>query len=161
MNQEENTNSVVFNGHQETHSSGNENAEVRNHYFHQHSLMNPDTGAVVSDDAWLFSLKRRTMRFVEMLSLLEHSSVEEIPLLQKACFSYFLEDTVPRKERQRIIEAWSGWTDFLFSLNRYRDLASLFLRYHQHVLQEIESLLPPSAAEVLPSSQTANQEGGI
>ena len=47
---------------------------------------------------------------------------------------------------------WSGWTDFLFSLNRYRDLASLFLRYHQHVLQEIESLLPPSAAEVSPGS---------
>ncbi len=66
MNQEENTNSVVFNGHQETHSSGNENAEVRNHYFHQHSLMNPDTGAVVSDTAWLLSLKRRTVRFVSL-----------------------------------------------------------------------------------------------
>lgn len=157
MNQNENTKPIVSNGQQAAEQTlCNKNVEVRNHYFHQQTLMNPDTGAVVSDTAWLLSLKRRTVRFVEMLSLLEHSSVEEIPLLQKACFSYLTEDNIPRKERQQIIEAWCGWTDFLFSLNRYRDLASLFLQYHQRVLQEIESLLPNGSSE----SQTTNQEGG-
>ena len=119
--------------------------------------MNPDTVTDLSNDAGLLSLKRRTARFVEMLALLEHSCVEEIPVLQKACFSYLIEDTVPRKERQQIIEAWTSWSDFLFALNRYRTLASVFLKYHQRMIEEIESLLTPATPEL----QATNQEGGI
>lgn len=159
MNPEENTNAVVLNGQQETpHPSVGEQSEARNHYFHQHVLMNQDANAVPSEDAWLRALKRRTVRFVEMLALMEHSCVEEIPVLQKACFSYLIEDAVPRKERQRIIEAWTSWSDLLFALNRYRALASVFLKYHQHALQEIESLLAPEAS---PELQDTNQEGGM
>ena len=162
MNPEENTNTVIFNGQQETpHPSVGEQVEARNHYFHQHVLMNQDANAVPSDDAWLRALKRRTVRFAEMLALMEHSCVEEIPVLQKACFSYLIEDAVPRKERQRIIEAWTSWSDFLFALNRYRALASVFLKYHQHALQEIESLLAPEAPETSPELQDTNQEGGM
>ncbi len=161
MNQQENTVSVndTSNAPQVTEQTqSKEKTEVRNHYFHQHVLMNQDANAVASDDAWLRALKRRTVRFVEMLALMEHSCVEEIPVLQKACFSYLIEDAVPRKERQRIIEAWTSWSDFLFALNRYRALASVFLKYHQHALQEIESLLAPEAS---PELQDTNQEGGM
>ena len=158
MNQQENTISVSLNEPQAAGQSlYTEPAEVRKHYFHQHLLMNPDTVTDLSNDAGLLSLKRRTARFVEMLALLEHSCVEEIPVLQKACFSYLIEDTVPRKERQQIIEAWTSWSDFLFALNRYRTLASVFLKYHQRMIEEIESLLTPATPEL----QTANQEGGI
>ncbi len=163
MNQQENTIPVSLNEPQTTagQSLYTEPAEVRKHYFHQHLLMNPDTVIDLSNNAGLLSLKRRTVRFVEMLALLEHSCVEEIPVLQKACFSYLIEDTVPRKERQRIIEAWTSWSDFLFALNRYRSLASVFLKYHQRMIEEIESLLTPVASEASSELQATNQEGGI
>lgn len=109
MNPNENTKPIVSTGQQTAEQTlCNETSEVRKHYFHHHLLLNPDVPTELSDNAWLLSLKRRTVRFVEMLSLLEHSSVEEIPLLQKACFSYLTEDNIPRKERQQIIEAWCG-----------------------------------------------------
>ncbi len=157
MNQQENTNAVVFNAPQETnHPSGCRNAEVRKHYFHHQLLLNPNATAQLSDDAWLISFKRRAERFADMLTFLEQSWVEGMPVLQKACFSYLTEDYIPRKERQQVIEAWSNWADFQFKLSRYRGLASLFLRYQRRMIREIECLLPPPSAE----SQTIHQEGG-
>nr|WP_306448516.1 hypothetical protein [Odoribacter splanchnicus] len=67
----------------------------------------------------------------------------------------------PRKERQQIIEAWTSWSDFQFTLNRYRGLASCFLKYYRRMLQETESLLNAALPEISPESQTTNQEGGI
>lgn len=162
MNQEENTNTVILNEQQIVEQTqNNENAELRKYYFYHQLLMNPSSTPVLSENTWLFSFRRRTVRFIEMLSLLEHSCVDEIPILQKACFSYLIEDTVPRKEREQIIEAWTSWSDFLFSLNRYRGLASFFLQYHQRILKEIESLLYPATPEAPSELQEIHQEGGI
>lgn len=160
MNPEENP-TAVFNGQQTTEQPlCNEMNEVRKHYLHHHLLLNPHVSSKLSDNAWLVGLRRRTERFAEMLEFLERSWAEDIPVLQKACFSYLTKDNIPRKERQQVIEAWANWSDFQFTLNRYRGLVTLFLKYHQRMLQEIDSLLPPSAVEMSPESQTANQEGG-
>ena len=87
MNQQENTNAVVFNAPQETnHPSGCRNAEVRKHYFHHQLLLNPNATAQLSDDAWLISFKRRAERFADMLTFLEQSWVEGMPVLQKPVF---------------------------------------------------------------------------
>ncbi|MCM1031030.1 MAG: hypothetical protein NC410_06290 [Oscillibacter sp.] len=162
MNQEENTNPVVLNGEPSIEQTPcTENAELRKYYFHQQLLINPNVDAKLSDNAWIISFKRRAERFAEMLAFLERSWVEDVPVLQKACFSYLTEDNIPRKERQRIIEAWTNWADFQFSLNRYRALASFFLKYQRRMLQELESLLPPATPESASESQTTNQEGGI
>lgn len=160
MNPEENP-TAVFNGQQTTEQTPcNETSEIRKHYLHHHLLLNPHVPSKLSDNAWLIGLKRRTARFTELLALLERSWVEDVPVLQKACFSYLTEDYVPRKERQRIAEAWANWSDFQFTLNRYRGLASLFLKYHQRMLQEIETLLPSATDESSSELQTTNQEGG-
>lgn len=115
----------------------------------------------LSDDAWLINFKRRAERFAEMLKFLERSWAEDIPALQKACFSYLTGDNIPRKERQQVIEAWTNWSDFQFTLNRYQGLASFFLKYYRRMLQETESLLNAASPEVSPESQNTNQEGGI
>ena len=55
MNQQENTVSVndTSNAPQVTEQTqSKEKTEVRNHYFHQHVLMNQYANAVPSDDAW-------------------------------------------------------------------------------------------------------------
>lgn len=164
MNPQENTVSVndTLNSPQATEQMlCNETSEVRKHYLHHHLLLNPHATPELSDDAWLINFKRRTERFAEMLEFLERSWAEDIPALQKACFSYLTEDNIPRKERQQIIEAWTSWSDFQFTLNRYRGLASCFLKYYRRMLQETESLLNAALPEVSPKSQTTNQEGGI
>lgn len=164
MNQQENTVSVnnTLNAPQVTEQAqSNEKNEVRKHYLHHQLLFNPDATPELSDDAWLFNFKRRAERFAEMLAFLERSWTEDIPVLQKACFSYLAEDNIPRKERLRILEAWGSWSDFQFELNRYRGLAAFFLKYHQRMLREIASLLPPSPSEGSAESQTTNQKGGV
>ena len=160
MNQQENTVSVndTSNAPQVTEQTqSKEKNEVRKHYLHHQLLFNPDATPELSDDAWLINFKRRAERFAEMLEFLERSWAEDIPALQKACFSYLTGDNIPRKERQQVIEAWTSWSDFLFALNRYRTLASVFLKYHQRMIEEIESLLTPATPEL----QATNQEGGI
>lgn len=95
-----------------------------------------------------------------MLTLFEHPWTEEIPVLQRACLSYLATDTVPRKERQRLIDAWAGWSDFQYQLARYRGLLTQFLQYHHRIGHELESLLSPADTEISPESQETNQEGG-
>lgn len=138
-----------------------ENETLKEYYLRQLRQMCPTMDADKSDNARLAILKQRTARLVEMLTLFEHSWTEEVPALQKACLSYLAMDTVPRKERQQIIDAWAGWSDFQFKLARYRGLLSRFLQYHHRIEQELESLLNPADAETSSEPQETNQEGGI
>ena len=105
MNQQENTVSVndTLNALQATEQMlCNETSEVRKHYLHHHLLLNPHATPELSDDAWLINFKRRTERFAEMLEFLERSWAEDIPALQKACFSYLTEDNIPAKNVSRL-----------------------------------------------------------
>lgn len=106
-----------------------------------------------SDDARLTILKQRTTRLIEMLTLFEHSWTEEMPVLQKACLSYLATESIPRKERKQIIDAWAGWSDFHFKLARYRGLLSQFLQYHHRIGEELESLHNSGNAEASPEIQ--------
>lgn len=93
-----------------------------------------------------------------MLTLFEHSWAEEVPVLQKACFSYLATEGVSRKERQQIVEAWTSWSDFLFRLAHHRGLLTQFLQYQHRTGQELESLLN---TKTLVKSQDTALEGGI
>lgn len=138
-----------------------ENETLKEYYLRQLRQMCPTMDADKSDNTRLAILKQRTARLVEMLTLFEHSWTEEVPALQKACLSYLATEGIPRKERQQIIDAWSGWSDFQFKLTRYRGLLTQFLQYHHRIGHELESLLSPADAGTSPESQETNQEGGI
>lgn len=138
-----------------------ENETLKEYYLRQLRQMCPTMDADKSDNTRLAILKQRTARIVEMLTLFEHSWTEEVPVLQKACLSYLATEGIPRKERQQIIDAWAGWSDFQFRLARYRGLLTQFLQYHHRIGHELESLLSPADAETSPESQETNQEGGI
>ncbi len=122
--------------------------------------MCPTIPTDVPDNARLGIIKLRTGRLIEMLTLFEHSWTEEVPVLQKACLSYLAVDTVPRKERQQVIEAWAGWSDFHFRLARYRGLLAQFLQYHHRIVQELESLLNPADAGASSEPQESTEKGG-
>lgn len=163
MNQEQNNisvNAVTDNQQTAEQPFCDENQELRKYYFRQLRLMCPTMSTDKSDNARLAILKQRTTRLVEMLTLFEHSWTEEVPVLQKACLSYLAVDTVPRKERQQVIEAWAGLSDFLFRLARYRGLLSQFLQYHHRIVQELESLLNPADAETSSEPQESTEKGG-
>lgn len=138
-----------------------ENQELKAYYLHQIRLMCPTMATDKSDNARLAILKQRTDRLVEMLTLFEHSWTEEVPVLQKACLSYLATEGVSKKERQRIIDAWAGWSDFQFKLARYRGLLTQFLQYHHRIGQELESLHNSDNVEKSPEPKETNQEGGI
>ncbi len=138
-----------------------ENQLLREYYLHQLRLMCPTMTMDKSDNARLAILKQRTARLVEMLTLFEHSWTEEVPVIQKACLSYLATEGVSKKERQRIIDAWAGWSDFQFKLARYRGLLTQFLQYHHRIGEELKSLHYSDNAEESPESQESNQEGGI
>ena len=136
-----------------------ENQKLREYYLRHLHLMCPTIPTDIPDNARLSIIKQRTARIVEMLTLFEHPWAEEIPVLQKACLSYLSTEIIPRKERQRIIDAWAEWSDFQFRLARYRGLLSQFLQYHHRIGHELESLLSPADKET--ESPETNQEGGI
>lgn len=164
MKVEENNVSIgdTLNDHQVAGQSlYDENQELKAYYLHQIRLMCPTMATDKSDNARLAILKQRTGRLVEMLTLFEHSWTEEVPVLQKACLSYLVTEGVSKKERQRIIDAWAGWSDFQFKLARYRGLLTQFLQYHHRIGQELKILHNPDNAEVSPESRETNQEGGI
>lgn len=138
-----------------------ENKTLREYYQHQLRLMCPTITTDKSDNARLAILKQRTDRLVEMLTLFEHSWTEEIPVIQKAVLQYLATEGTSKKERQRIIDAWAGWSDFQFKLARYRGLLIQFLQYHHRIGQELESLHYSNNAEESPELQETNQEGGI
>lgn len=141
-----------------------ENQNLKEHYLQLIRLMCPSMSGDKSDHAKLVVLQKRTSRLIEMLTLFEHSWAEEIPVLQKACLSYLAEDTVPRKEREKIIDAWASWSDFQFKLTRYRGLLAQFLQYHHRTGQELESLLSTddvTNTETSTESLEADRKGGI
>lgn len=138
-----------------------ENETLKAYYLHQLHLMCPTMPTDLSDYIRLAALKKRTDRLVEMLTLFEHSWTEEVPVLQKACLSYLATEGVSKKERQRIINAWAGWSDFQFKLARYRGLLTQFLQYHHRIGHELDSLHNPDNAKESPESQANSQEGGI
>lgn len=138
-----------------------ENQILREHYLLLLRQMCPTMSEDKSDKARLAILKQRTGRLVEMLTLFEHSWTEEVPVLQKACLTYLATESIPRKERQQIIEAWAGWSDFQFKLARYRGLLTQFLQYHHRIGHELENLLNSVDTEISLESEEINQEGGI
>lgn len=137
-----------------------ENQDLKEYYLRHLRLMCPTIPPKVPDHARLVIIKHRTERLIEMLTLFEHSWAEEVPVLQKVCLSYLTEDAVPRKERQQVLEAWTGWSDFQFRLTRYRGLLTQFLQYHHRIWQELESLLNPSDAETSPEPSATIEKGG-
>lgn len=160
MNQEQNNGSVnAVTDNQQT-AEQPQNQKLREYYLRHLHLMCPTMSTDLTDYMRLVALKKRTERLIEMLTLFEHSWTEEVPVLQKACLSYLATDTVPRKERQQIIDAWAGWSDFQFRLARYRGLLSQFLQYHHRIGHELESLLSPADTGTAPESPETNQEGG-
>ena len=164
MNQEQNNQPVdaVLNDQQVAEQSlHDENQEIREYYLRQLRQMYPTMSTDKSDNARLAILKQRTTRLIEMLTLFEHPWTEEVPLLQKACLTYLTTEIISRKERQRIIEAWAGWSDFQFRLARYRGLLTQFLQYHHRIGHELESLLSPADAAISPETQEISQKGGI
>lgn len=137
-----------------------ENQDLREYYLRQLRLMCPTMSTDKSDNARLAILKQRTERLVEMLTLFEHSWTEEIPALQKACMTYLATEILPRKERQRVIDAWSEWSDFQFQLARYRGLLTQFLQYHHRIGNELESLLSQADAGASSETQETTEKGG-
>lgn len=164
MNQEEQNNVSVdaTTANQQTAEQPlcDETEEVRKYYLRQSHLMYPAMSTDKSDEARLAILKRQAVRLVEMLKLFERPWTEEMPVLQKACLSYLAVDTVPRKERQQVIEAWAGWSDFHFRLARYRGLLAQFLQYHHRIVQELESLLNPADAGASSEPSETTEKGG-
>lgn len=163
MNQEQNNVSIdatTSNQQVSEQSLRDVNQELREYYLRQLRLMCPTMSTDKPDNAQLAILKQRTGRLIEMLTLFEHSWTEEVPVLQKACLSYLAVDTVPRIERQQIIEAWAGWSDFHFRLARYRGLLAQFLQYHHRIRQELESLLSQADAGASSETQETTEKGG-
>lgn len=163
MNQEQNNisvNAITDNQQIAGQSLRDENQNLREYYLRQLRLMCPTMNTDKSGNERLAILKQRTGRLIEMLTLFEHPWTEEVPVLQKACLSHLAVDTVPRKERQQVIEAWAGWSDFHFRLARYRGLLSQFLQYHHRIVQELESLLNPADAETSSEPSETTEKGG-
>ena len=138
-----------------------ENETLREHYLLLLRQMCPTMAEDKSNNARLAILKQRIARLIEMLTLFEHSWTEEVPVIQKAVLQYLATEGTPKKERQRIIDAWASWSDFQFKLARYRGLLTQFLQYHHRIGQELENLHNSDNVEESPESQESNQEGGI
>lgn len=96
-----------------------------------------------------------------MLTLFGHSWKEEIPILQKAFLSYLATETLSRKERQQVIDAWGDWVDFQFKLTPYHELIEQSLRYYHSIVQDLTGLQNPETPEALPQQQETGQEGGL
>lgn len=137
------------------------NQTLRKHYLLLVRQMCPNISVDKTDDKKLVVLQKRALRLIEMLTLFGHSWSEEMPILQKACLSYLATETLSRKERQQIIDAWGDWVDFQFKLTPHRELIEQSLRYYHSIVQDIESLQNPETLEVLPELQETSQEGGL
>ena len=163
MNQEQtdvSVNAITDNQQITEHPLCNETEEAIKYYLRQSHLMYPAMSTDKSDEARLIILKRQAARLVEMLTLFERPWTEEIPVLQKACLSYLATESLSRKERQQVVEAWASWSDFQFRLIRYRDLLSRFLQYNRRIFQELERLISPADAGTSPEQQETTEEGG-
>lgn len=138
-----------------------ENKTLREHYLLLAQQMCPNMSEGKTDDKKLTILRKRTSRLIEMLILFGHSWTEEIPVLQKACLSYLTTETLSRKERQQIIDAWGNWLDFQFKLTPYRVLIGQALQYYRGIVHDLESLQNPATPETSSELQEISQEGGV
>ena len=120
-----------------------ENQKIKEYYLRLIQQMCPRLNPDKTDCERLYTLKKHIEHIIKMLTLFEHSWAEEMPILQKAILTYVALDNIPRKERQRVIDAWTEWSDYQFQHARYRGLLSDFLQYHHHIGQEVNSLLHP------------------
>lgn len=79
----------------------------------------------------MWALRRRTKCMVGMLTYFNRAWSAGMPEMQKACFTYFVTDSVPCKERMCILEKWSNWAEFLVGAAGYRDFLGQMLHcYH-------------------------------
>lgn len=137
-----------------------ENQELRDYYLRQFRLLWPEQVKGKSDKVRLATLADRITELIKMLTGFTRSWAEEIPVLQKACFSYLGTESLPRKERQQVVEAWSNWSDYLFRLAHYHGLLTWYIQYHQSIKQELSSLLNPDDTGTFPVSHESTEEGG-
>ena len=121
-----------------------ENQEIKEYYLRLIRQMCPRLNPDKTDCESLYTLNTHTQHIIEMLTLFEHSWAEEMLILQKAILTYVALDNIPRKERQRVIDAWTEWSDYQFQHARYRGLLADFIQYHHHIGQEVNSLLHPA-----------------
>lgn len=138
-----------------------EKQESRKYYLRLIRQMCPRIKPEKSDSACLYTLKKHTEQLIEMLTLFEHSWTEEMPALQKAFLAYINMENIPRKDRKRVIEVWTAWTDYQFQLLRYRGQLSDFIQYHHSIEEELNGLLYHTNAAPSTESQENNLEGGI
>lgn len=138
-----------------------ENETLREHYLLLVRQMCPTMSEDKTDYKKLVTLQKRTLRLIEMLTLFERSWTEEIPVIQKAILQYLAIEGTPKKERQQVIDAWTGWSEFQFKLTPHHELLTQFLQYQHHIRQNLESLLSSEDTETLAATAGFNQEGGI
>lgn len=137
-----------------------ENQELRNYYLRLFCLLWPGQVKGKSDKVRLAALEDRITELLQMLTGFSRSWAEEIPVLQKACFSYLATESLPRKERQQVIEAWTNWSDFLFRLANYRGLLLWYIQYHHNIKHELRNLLNLADSGASPVSQETTDKGG-
>lgn len=102
MNHEQNNipvNSIMGNQQTATHPLFDEEQESIKYYLRQLRLMCPTIKKQISDKERLATLKKRTERLIEMLTLMERSWADDILVLQKACLTYFSTEILSQKER--------------------------------------------------------------
>lgn len=128
-----------------------ENQALKEYYLRLLRLMYPTMPTDKPDNTNLVILRKRTARLVEMLTLFDRSWTETMPVIQKACLLYMTTENIPKKERERIVDAWGDWTTFLFEISRYRGLLAQFRQYHHRQMQDFEKLL--NRGGILPSSE--------
>lgn len=161
MSQEQNNVSIdaALNNQQIAEQPKNEeNQTLREHYLQLVRQMCPNMSEDKTDDKKLVILQNRTLRLIDMLNLFGHSWAEETPILQKACLSYLATESLSRKERQQIIDAWGDWVDFQFKLTPYRELIGQALQYYHRIVHDLERMRNP---ETSPELQEIGRKGGL
>lgn len=163
MNQESNpvsVDAVTDNRQTAEQTLCDENQELRNYYLRQVRQLWPGQVKGKSDKVRLAALEDRITELSQMLTGFTRSWAEEIPVLQKACFSYLATEGLPRKERQQVIEAWSNWSDFLFRLANYRGLLLWYIQYHHSIKQELRHLLNRADTGISSVPLESTEKGG-
>lgn len=89
----------------------------------------------------LWVLHRKLKQFIRTLTNLDRPWEKGMPEIEKACLKTLIEPNLPQKERQKLLDSWLNWSEFLITASFHRGLVTQILQDYYSKLRQLEVIL--------------------
>lgn len=128
--------------------SAEEKERLRNEYLTLARRLCPSLNDSNSETRLLWVLHRKIQQFIKALTNFDRPWEKGMPEIEKGCLKTLIDPNLPQKERQKLLDSWVKWSEFLLSASFCRGYISQILQDYHFKLRQIEVLLKDEPKDI-------------